>query len=442
MKVVIIGGVAAGTSAATEIKRKDKAAEVVIYEKERYISYSGCGMPYYLGNVFSSFEDLVPRDASFFKQKYDVDIHIMHEVVSIDSAAKTLLIKNLLTGREFQDSYDKLILSTGARAEKPSILGSDRRNVFVLRNISDLKNIKTFLNINRPKKAVIIGSGPIGLEMAENLTRIGLKTTLIARSSISRGLSPELAELVVKHLTEHGVEVVTNANIKQISDKGVFLEDGNFHAAEMIFLATGVKPNVELAKSANIELGSTGAIRVDQHMQTSNSDIYACGDCAEYFHRITGASVYRPLGSTANKTGIIAGNHITGGNEEFQGVLGTSIFQVFDLTVAQTGLTEEDANLAGYDVMVSLDRRPNKPEFMGGEDLLIKMVADRKSGFLLGCQIVGSQGVDRRIDVIVAMITLKGNAEDLISMDLAYAPPYSTPKDPLFFTGVKLRQQK
>lgn len=442
MRIVIIGAVAAGTSAATEIRRNDKTADIIIYERDRYISYSGCGIPYYLGNVFPRFESLVPRDAAFFKQKHNVSVHVMHEVISIDPPSRTLQVRNLLTGQEFQDAYDKLIIATGARAEKPIILGNYRKNVFVLRSISDMKNIKTFLSINRPKRAAIIGSGPIGLEMAENLTKIGLKTTLIARSSVSKGLSPELAALVENHLIKHGVSVVTNAPIEEITDKGVLLKNSSFHAAEIVLLATGVKPAVELAKSAGIELGVTGAIKVDRYMRTSDSDIYACGDCAEYFHRLTGNPVYRPLGSTANKTGIIAGNHITGGNDEFRGVLGTSIFQVFDLTVAQTGLTDEEASLMGYDVMVSLDRRPNKPEFMGGEEMTIRTVADRKSGLLLGCQIAGPQGVDRRIDVIAAMLTLKGKAEDLLSLDLAYAPPYSTPKDPLFFTGVKLRQQR
>lgn len=442
MKVVIIGAVAAGTSAATEIRRRDKTADIVIYEKDRYISYSGCGMPYYLSNVFSSFEGLVPRDAAFFKQKHNATVQIMHEVTSIDPASRTLQVRNLLTGQEFRDSYDKLVIATGARAEKPAIIGGDRKNVFTLRNISDMKNIKTFISINRPKKAAIIGSGPIGLEMAETLTKLGLKTTLVARSSVSRGLSLELTALIEKELARNNVSVITNASIEEITDRGILLKDGSFHAAEMILLATGVKPAVELAKSAGIGLGTTGAIKVDLHMKTSDQDIYACGDCVEYFHRLTGTPVYRPLGSTANKTGIIAGNHITGGSDEFQGVLGTSIFQVFDLTVAQTGLTEDEAVLAGYDVVVSLDRRPNKPEFMGGEEMTIKTVADRKSELLLGSQIVGSQGVDRRIDVIAAMLTLKGKVDDLISMDLAYAPPYSTPKDPLFFTGIKLRQQR
>jgi Uncharacterized NAD(FAD)-dependent dehydrogenases len=440
MRVIIIGAVAAGTSAAAEIRRRDKEAEIIIYEKERYISYSGCGMPYYLGNVFPGFDDLVPRDAAFFRQKHNISIQIMHEILSIEPETKTIQVRNLLTDKIFRDSYDKLVIATGARAEKPPIPGSDKKNVFVLRNISDMKSIKTFISINKPKKAAVIGSGPIGLEMAENLTRIGLKTTVIARSSVSKGLRKELAELVEQHLLKQGVGVVVNAAIEEITERGVALSGGSFHSAEMILLAAGVKPAVDLAKSAGIELGSTGAIKVDRHMKTSDPDIYACGDCAEYFQRITGSPVYRPLGSTANKTGIIAGNHIAGGNDEFQGVLGTGIFQVFDLTVAQTGLTAEEAVQAGFDPIVSLDRRSNKPEFMGGEEMTISMVADRKSGLLLGCQIVGTQGVDRRIDVIAAALTLKGKVEDLISMDLAYAPPYSTPKDPLFFTGIKLRQ--
>lgn len=441
MRVVIIGAVAAGTSAATEIRRNDKTAEVVLYEKDRYISYSGCGMPYYLGNVFTGFDDLVPRDAAFFKQKYNVNVHIMHEVLSVDPAAKTLQVRNLITGQEFQDTYDKLVIATGAAAVRPPIAGSNKKHVFVLRNISDVKDIKIFLSMNKPKKAAIIGSGPIGLEMAENLTRIGIKTTLIYRSSISKGLDPQLAALVEEHLKRQGVGLVPNASISEITDRGVMLDSGSFHAADLVLLATGVKPAVELAGAAGIELGQTGAIKVDRGMKTSEKDIYACGDCAEYYHRITGKPIYRPLGSTANKTGIIAGNQITGGSDEFQGILGTGIYQVFELTVAVTGLTEKDAALAGYDPVSSLDWKPDKPEFMGGDVMAVKAVADRKSGMLLGCQIVGSQGVDKRIDVFAAALTLKGKAEDLISMDLSYSPPYSIPKDPLFYTGIKLQQQ-
>lgn len=441
MKIVIIGAVAAGTSAAAEIRRNDRTAEIVLYEKDRYISYSGCGMPYYLGNVFTGFDDLVPRDSSFFKQKYNTAVHIMHEVVSIDPATKTLQVRNLLTGQEFHDFYDKLVIATGAGAVKAPIKGNEKKHVFVLRNISDVREIKIFLGMNKPKRAAIIGSGPIGLEMAESLSRLGIKTTMIYRSSISKGLDPELASLVEEHLKKNGVDLASKASITEITDKGVALGDGSFYAADIVLLATGVKPSVELAETAGIELGATGAIKVDRRMRTSNPDIYACGDCAEYFHRITGKPVYRPLGSTANKTGIIAGNQITGGSDEFQGILGTGIFQVFDLTVAQTGLTGQEAAQAGYDPVISLDRKPDKPEYLGGDVMTVKAVADRKSGRLLGCQIVGFHGVDKRIDVCAAVLTLKGNVEDLISMDLSYSPPYSIPKDPLFYTGIKLRQQ-
>lgn len=441
MKIVIIGAVAAGMSAATEIRRRDKEAEVVVYEKDRYISYSGCGMPYYLGNEVSSFDDLVPRDAAFFRRKHNVSVQIMHEAVSIDPVSRTLQVNNLLTGRTFRDSYDKLVVATGARPERPAITGSEKKHVFVLRSISDMKDMKVFLSINKPKRAVIIGSGPIGLEMAENLTKIGLKTTLIARSSVSKGLSPELASMVQEHLMLHGVGVMTNVSAEEITDRGVILTDGRFQAADIILVAAGVKPVTELANTAGIELGRTGAIKVDRHMKTSNPDIYACGDCAEYFHKITGNPVYRPLGSTANKTGIIAGNHITGGGDEFQGILGTGIFRVFDLTVAQTGLTEQEAVQSGYEVAVSFDKRPDRPKFMGGKEMAIRAVADKRSGLLLGCQIVGSQGVDRRIDVMAALLTMNGKINDLLTMDLAYSPPYSTPKDPLFFTGIKLRNQ-
>jgi NADPH-dependent 2,4-dienoyl-CoA reductase/sulfur reductase-like enzyme len=306
MRIVIIGAVAAGTSAATEIRRNDRTAEIVLYEKDRYISYSGCGMPYYLGNVFTSFDDLVPRDAAFFKQKYNINVHIMHEVVSIDPASKTLQVRNHLTGQEFQDYYDKLVIATGARAVRAPIKGNDRKHVFVLRSISDVRDIKIFLSMNKPKKAAIIGSGPIGLEMAENLSRIGIKTTLIYRSSISRGLDPELAALIEEQLKKHGVGMAANASISEITEKGVLLDDGSFHAADIVLLATGVKPATAIAEAAGIELGPTGAISVDRRMKTNQPDIYACGDCAEYYHRITEKPVYRPLGSTANKTGIIA----------------------------------------------------------------------------------------------------------------------------------------
>lgn len=439
MRIVIIGAVVAGTSAAAEIRRRDKDTEIIIYEKDSYISYSSCGMPYYIGNVFSDFDQLVPRGPESFKRKYATDIFIRHEVLSINPLSKTISIKDIATGKILQDSYDKLVIATGAAAEKPPIPGSDRKNVFILRNINHMKDIKSFIENEKPNTAAIIGTGFVGLEMCESFVSLGIETTLIARSSVAKSMDKDMTVYIENHLKENGVTVLSNTPTKEITDSGVILGDGSLINADIILLATGIRPNVALAKSAGIELGTTGAIKVDSKMRTSVDDIFSCGDCAELFHAVTGDPIYRPLGSTANKTGIIAGNSITGGDDEFRGILGTSIFRLFSMTVAQTGLSEVEAKEHGYDPVVSIDARANKPEYMGGKKMVIKAVADKKTGRLLGAQIIGYEGVDKRIDVLAAAITLNATAEDLTSLDLSYSPPYSIPKDPLFYTGIKLK---
>jgi len=438
MRILIIGAVAAGTSAATEIRRRNKDAQIIIYEKDSYISYAGCGMPYYISNELSDFHHLVPRDPDFFKQKHDVDILIAHEVLAIDPQNNSITVKNMKTEETFEDFYDYLVIATGAVSEKPSIKGSDRENVFVLRNINHVNQIKSYIDKKKPKTAAIIGTGLVGLEMCESFTKSGIKTTLIARSSVAKSMDADMTALIEKHLRENGVDVLAKAATKEITDSGVVLGDDSVVPADLILLATGIRPDVELAKSSGIELGITGAIQVDKKMKTNIDNIYACGDCIEHFHTITGKPVYRALGSTANKTGIIAGNSITGGNDKFRGVLGTGIFRIFDMTVAQTGLSENEAKENGYDVIVSVNTTTSKPGYMGGGNMVIKAVAEKSSGRLLGAQIIGSDGVDKRIDVLVAAITLKATAEDLIYFDLAYAPPFNTPKDSLFYTGVQL----
>ena len=439
MRIVIIGAVAAGTSAAAEIRRRDKDADIIIYEKGSYISYSGCSMPYYIGNEFSDFAKIVPSSPELFKKKYAADILIRHEVLAINPQSKTISVKNTTTDEILQDSYDKLVIATGAAAEKPPIQGSNRKNVFILRNINHMNDIKSFIENEKPSTAAIIGTGFVGLEMCETFANLGIETTLIARSSVAKSMDQDMTVYIENHLKENGVTVLTNTPTKEITDSGVILGDGSLIKADIILLATGIRPNVELAKSAGIELGVTGAIKVDGKMKTSVADIYSCGDCTELFHAVTGEPIYRPLGSTANKTGIIAGNSITGGNDEFRGILGTGIFRLFSMTIAQTGLSEAEAKEHGYDSVVSVDARANKPEYMGGKKMVIKAVANKKNGRLLGAQIIGYDGVDKRIDVLAAAITLKATAEDLISLDLAYSPPYSTTKDPLFYTGIKLK---
>ena len=439
MRILIIGAVAAGTSAAAKARRNNEDAEIVIYEKDSFISYSGCGMPYYIGGEVESAEELTPRDPAFFRSKYNVDIFTLHEVQAISPEKKTVTVKDLTTGDIFTDHYDKLVIATGARAVLPPIPGADSQHVFTLRNINDMNRIKDYIDANQLRSAAIIGTGFIGMEVCENLKRLGMEVTMLEKlPQVMPGLDYDMAAHVEEHLKRNGVTVLTGVTVTNIVKSSVALSDGREIPAEMVLLSTGVRPNAELAASAGIALGVAGAIRVDSRMQTNIPDVYACGDCAEQFHVVTGKPVYRPLGSTANKTGRIAGDVITGGSLEFRGILGTGIFRVFDMTVAQTGLSEREAREQGCDVVVCHNRKPNKPEYMGGKEMTIKGIADKGTGRLLGAQIVGFEGVDKRIDVLSTAITFGAKAEDLFHLDLAYAPPFSTTKDPVLYTGMIL----
>jgi NADPH-dependent 2,4-dienoyl-CoA reductase/sulfur reductase-like enzyme/rhodanese-related sulfurtransferase len=439
MRIVIIGAVAAGTSAAAKARRNNEDAEIVIYEKDNFISYSGCGMPYYIGDQVESAEQLTPRTPAFFKSKYNVDIHTRHEVLSIFPDAKSITVKNMATGDEFTDHYDKLVIATGARATIPPIKGADGPNVFTLRNINDMNRIKGYIDAIQPRAAAIIGTGFIGLEVCENLKGLGIEVTLLEKlHQVTPGLDADMAIYVQDHIAKNDVSVLTGVFIAEITSKSVILSDGKEIKADMVLISAGVRPNTELAAAAGIALGASGAIRVNTKMETNLPDIYACGDCTEQFHVVTGKSVYRPLGSTANKTGRIAGDSMTGGNLEFRGILGTGIFKIFDITVAQTGLSEREARELGYDVVVCHNIKPNKPEYMHGKEMVIKGIADKETGRLLGVQIVGYEGVDKRLDVFVTAITFKAKVEDLFHLDLAYAPPFSTTKDPVMYTGMIL----
>lgn len=439
MRIIIIGAVAAGTSAAAKARRNDESAEIVIYDKDSFISYSGCGMPYYIGGVVEEADSLTPRNPVFFKSKYNVDVLVHHEVLKVDARAKTVEVKNLTDGQVFIDHFDKLILATGASAILPPMEGVTNSNVFTLRNIEDMNQIKAYIDTSRPKNAVIIGTGFIGLEVCENLKGLGIEVTLVERlPHVTPGLDPDMAVYVEDHLMKNGVKVYTGLSANKIEEDKVILENGEALAADLVLLAAGVKPNTSLAVSMGVELGETRAIKVDHQMKTNLDDIYACGDCIEQYHVVTGNPVYRPLGSTANKTGRIAGDVITGGNLSFRGILGTGIFQIFGLTVALTGLSEKEAVKEGFEVEVCHNIKPDKPEYMGGKEMVIKAVADRNTRRLLGVQIVGHAGVDKRIDVFVTAITYQAKVEDLFHLDLAYAPPFSTTKDPVMYTGMIL----
>lgn len=442
MRIVVVGAVAAGSSAAAKARRDAPDAEIVIYDRDMYISYASCAMPYYIGDVIKDGASLAPRDAEHFKKVYDVDVFTEHEVISIDPEEKKLVVKNLKTGATFEDRYDKLVLAMGARAVIPPIAGADGNNVFVLRNMTDMYRIKEYIKKNDPRKVAIIGTGFIGLELCESLKHLGMAVLMLERlNQVTPGLDPDMADHVEKYLKQKGISVITGANVEKIVDGVVALSDGRSFKADMFILAAGIRPNVEIAREAGVEIGVTGAIAVNSRLETNIEDIYACGDCAEQFHVVTGKPVFRPLGTTANKTGRIVGENIAGGNTEFRGVLGTGIFRVFDMTVALTGLSERDAIKEGYDVVTCDNRKLSKTEYMGGKIIIIKGIADRKTGRLLGAQIVGEDGVDKRIDVFATAITFGAKVEDLIHLDLAYSPPYSITKDPVMYTGMILESK-
>lgn len=441
MRILVIGAVAAGTSAAAKARRNDSEAEIVIYEKDKDISYAGCGLPYYIGGVINDLSDITPRNVSFFKMKYNIEIFTRHEVLKIDPEKNEISVKNQQTNEIFKDSYDKLVIATGAFPFIPHIKGVDRDNVFSLRNVQNAMDIKDFIKKRKPREAVIVGTGFIGFEMLENLMRQDIHVTMIEKQNkITPNLDEHMASLLEKMLAEKNISFVKGTSIAEIQDGRVILENGDTIACEIVIMAAGVKPNVSVAKDAGLEMGVTGAIKVNNKMQTSIPNIYACGDCIETFSSITNKPVYRPLGSTANKTGRIAGETLTGGNLQYKGSLGTNIFKLFDMTIASTGLSEKEALDEGYEIIVSMDKKVDKTNHFNGKHMHIKAIADKKSHRLLGVQIIGHDGVDKRIDVFASLITFDAKVEDLFHLDLAYAPPYSTAKDPIHYTGMILEK--
>ena len=438
-RIVIIGAVAAGTSAAAKARRNDESAEIILYEMDEHISYSGCGLPYYIGGRVTDLKTLTPRDSAFFKSKYHVDVKIRHQVLSIDPATKTLLVRNLNDETNFMDHYDTLILSTGATSIVPPISGVDKPHVFTLRNPLSAQAIRRFIEEQHPRTAVVIGSGFIGLEMVENLVEAGLKVTVVEKlPQICPFVDPDMAPYLHQYLEKNHVAVLPGCSAISIGDTSVQLDDGTDLQSDLVIMAVGVRPNVALARSIGVELGQTGAIAVNEKMQTNLPDVYACGDCTESFSIVDGRKLYRPLGSTANKMGRIAGDVATGGSLSFRGIAGTGIFKVFEMTIAACGLNEAHARESGYDVIINHNIKPNKPEYYGGQEMVIKAIADRKSEKLLGVQIIGFEGVDKRIDVFVTAMTAGLTVSDLFHLDLAYAPPFSTTKDPVLYTGMIL----
>ncbi len=444
MKIIIIGSVAAGTSVAAKARRNTEDAEIVLYDKDMDVSYAVCGIPYAVGGEVENFDELTPRNAEWFKKRYDVDIHTSHEITQVDYDKKLVHGINLITKKSFTNNFDVLVLATGSVYNTPEIFVNRHfENVFQVKNISSGKSIKKFVDENEPKKAVVIGAGYIGLEMAEQLQRLGLEVSLLQRSKYPMShLDWDMSSRIINEMKRKNIAFFPEETVRKVNGDGrlksIETAKGTIFSADIFVLATGVKPNTALAKSMGIKLGITGAIEVNDKLETNFPNVYAVGDVAESFDCITRLPVYRPLASTANKMGRIAGDVITGGNLRHKGILGTGILRFFDLTIAQTGLTEKDALANDIAITTLYNIKPNKPDYMNGKEMVIKAIANKENGKILGAQIIGYDGVDKRIDVLATAISFGATAEDLFHLDLAYAPPFSTTKDPIHYTGMAL----
>lgn len=441
MKVVIVGGVAGGATAATRIRRLDEDAEITIFERSGYISYANCGLPYYIGGVIEDPEELTLQTPESFQTRFRINVKVNHEVIDIDVKRKIVTVCNLYTGEAFEESYDKLILSPGAKPIRPHLPGIDSKNLFSLRTVEDTFRIRRFVEEQKPQRAVMVGGGFIGLEMAENLCERGVKVTVIQRGNqLLNTIDYDMATLVHNKLRSKGIDLKIGGNVVAFEETEtglhVLLENEQPIQTDMVLLAIGVNPENTLAKKAGLELGVKGAIVVNDQMETSVSDIYAVGDAVQIKHTVTGNDAVIALAGPANKQGRIAADNICHLESHYKGSLGSSIIKLFDLTVASTGLTEKSAGLAGisYDKII-LSPASHAGYYPGAKTMTMKVVYEKETLKILGAQILGQDGVDKRIDVLATAISAGMKANQLKDLDLAYAPPYSSAKDPVNMAG-------
>lgn len=441
MKIVIVGGVAGGATAATRLRRLDEKADITIFERSGYISYANCGLPYYIGGVIEDEEELTLQTPNNFWNRFRIKVNVRHEVTSINTDRKTVTVHNLETDDIFEDTYDKLILSPGAKPVMPNLTGIDSDNVFTLRTVEDTLKIHRFVETTKPRTAVMVGGGFIGLEMAENLSELGIKVTVVQRGNqLMNTLDYDMATMIHSELRSKGLSLKLNADVTGFEEKddgvSVLLHNDAPIKTDMVILAIGVAPDNTLAKDANMELGIKGAIVVNDKMETSIPDIYAVGDAVLVKHTITGKEAVISLAGPANKQGRISADNICGRNSRYKGSMGTSVIKLFDLTAASVGLTEKAAKDSGYDFeSVILSPSSHAGYYPGATTMTMKVVFDKSSFQILGAQIVGYDGVDKRIDVIATAISAGLKATELKDLEFAYAPPYSSAKDPVNMAG-------
>ncbi|MGM9587969.1 MAG: FAD-dependent oxidoreductase [Candidatus Limivicinus sp.] len=441
MKVVIVGGVAGGATAAARIRRLDEQAEIVVFERSGYISYANCGLPYYIGGVIEDPDALTLQTPESFFSRFRVTMKVRHEVTAIHPERKAVSVKNLETGELFEESYEKLLLSPGAKPTQPRLPGLGSEKIFTLRTVEDTFRIKEYIRAKQPKSAVLAGGGFISLELAENLRELGMDVTIVQRpKQLMNPFDADMAAFIHGEMRKHGVKLALGHSVEGFEEKelgvDVLLKDEAPLRADMVVLAIGVSPDTGLAKDAGLELGIKGSILVNDRMETSVPDIYAVGDAVQVKHFVTGQDALIALAGPANKQGRIAADNICGGDSRYSGSQGSSVVKVFDLTAAATGVNETNAGKAGLSVdSVVLSPMSHAGYYPGGKVMTMKVVFEKETYRLLGAQIVGYEGVDKRIDVLATAIRAGLKATQLKELELAYAPPYSSAKDPVNMAG-------
>ncbi len=438
-RLIVIGGVAAGMSAAAKARRVNKDLDIVVYEKSGYVSYGSCGFPYFIKGEIPRIDDLIVRTPEQFA-KQGIEAHVHHEVLSIDTVVRSVRVRNVETGEEFTDQWDKLILTTGGVAARPPIPGLDLAGIFTLRTPEDALAVRAWIEERRPKRGVIVGAGYIGLEMAEALAANGIKVTVVEMlPQVMPNMDPDMAQLVQEELLRQGVELYLEHPVQAFEGKErveqVLAGDAAF-PADIVIFSVGVKPNVTLAKEAGIALGPTGAVAVDDHQRTNVPQVWAAGDVAEAHHLVTGKPAYIPLGTTANKQGRVAGTNAAGGDAVFAGIVGTAVAKVFDLQVARTGLSLRQAREEGFDVASVNIKASSRAHYMPGhKPIHVKLIFEKGTHRLLGAQMVGAEGVAKRIDVLAAALHAGWTTYDLAKLDLSYAPPFAPVWDPILIAA-------
>lgn len=439
-KVVIVGGVAGGASAAARLRRLDENAEIVMFEKGEFISFANCGLPYYVSGEIKEQSALTLQTPKSFNARFNVDVRILSEVIAINPDEKKVTVKKVVDGTTYEESYDELVLSMGADPIRPNIKGIESNKVFTIRNIPDTLRLKEYIDYKKPQRAVVVGGGFIGLEIAENIKAVGVDVTIVEMSNqVIAPIDYDMAAEVHCHLRSKGVKLMLNSALEEIEEKGNALEvtiSGKKVETDMVVMAIGVKPESKMAVEAGIEVNSRGAIKVDSHMRTNIKNIYAIGDVIEITNFITKEKSYVPLAGPANKQGRIVADNICGLGTVYTGTQGSSVMKVFDITVASTGLNEKEAKRQGLDYGKVYTYSANHATYYPGASMMaIKTIYENKTGKILGAQIVGRDGVDKRCDVYAVAIRANMTAYDLTSLELCYAPPYGSAKDPVNMAG-------